>query len=417
MKRSEIFENYVKIAEEKAKQDKETANSLKKLEETGRRGMSPEEIAELYNVKTKQSPGQEYKDNMFETAHKEPVVLFNAYDKLNGLIENNIERQNILLRIVNKPSNGNQTNHKYAADLAKNLVRLSNSLSKQNPKLATLSDVCLNGLHKKALAPAFVIAPIAIALGALYAQQHMAATNVGYEKNSTALKAELEDLLTSSSSFGVGYNLKASFKAQMADLKAKVIEFDAEYAKIYPIIESIQKPRNAKELIELAKTSGKEIEAAYTELNSLIANYLPYFDKIAKNFSSTDFKESVIEDKGWMTNLVDKAEFLHGGKGLIADDFDDVVKYLKPYTESLLSTFKILKEAGSLEQKAKAELAEAASKTKALDTPEKKDRAKEADGFIGELGKMAPDFLKPASKVDKLTIDSEIKSLSNKIKL
>jgi hypothetical protein len=54
--------------------------------------------------------------------------------------------------------------------------------------------------------------------------------------------------------------------------------------------------------------------------------------------------------------LTDKTQILHGGAGLIADDFDDVVHAIVPYKKSVDEILKILMDAKSIEQNAKNQL-------------------------------------------------------------
>src|SRR5574338_926186 len=112
MSKSEIFDSFVKIAEEQGLTSKD---SKKKLEETGRAGSDDiSTIEALYGVKPDTAKGADYKKNIMEVAHPNSVVISPSYDKLNGLVENNIERQNILLHIVNKTPDGISTQRKYA---------------------------------------------------------------------------------------------------------------------------------------------------------------------------------------------------------------------------------------------------------------------------------------------------------------
>ena len=114
--RSEIFDNYVKIAEEKGIVSKDAPEKAKKiLEETGRAdSRSIKDIEKLYGVKNDTLKSMEYKRNIIEDAHPDSIVIAPSYDKLNGLVENNNERQDIMLRLVNKMPNGQLDNHKYA---------------------------------------------------------------------------------------------------------------------------------------------------------------------------------------------------------------------------------------------------------------------------------------------------------------
>jgi hypothetical protein len=50
----------------------------------------------------------------------------------------------------------------------------------------------------------------------------------------------------------------------------------------------------------------------------------PFINQIINDFNNEGYKQRAIAQKGWMSSLVDATEVLHGGGGLIADDFDDV---------------------------------------------------------------------------------------------
>jgi len=91
---------------------------------------------------------------------------------------------------------------------------------------------------------------------------------------------------------------------------------------------------------------------------------LPYVISIENNFASEGFKARQIQDKGWMSSLVDKMQVLHGGKGLIADDFDDVVRAIAPYKKSIADILQILKNAESLEVSARRQIEQASQESK-----------------------------------------------------
>lgn len=109
------------------------------------------EIEALYNVKPEKPKDMEYTSNISEVAHKTPVVLFQSHDKINSLVENINERQNIMVNILRKVPNGHLTNKRYAQDLGMSLIRIANDMDNQNKEeLRVLADVCANQLHKTA---------------------------------------------------------------------------------------------------------------------------------------------------------------------------------------------------------------------------------------------------------------------------
>ena len=153
MKNSDIFNEYAKIALEKSliSEAKEDAKSI--LEKTRRAdSQSISDIAALYGIKPDQIKEYEYEKNIAEVAHPNAAVVSPSHDKLNGLVENINERQNILLNIVNKPVNGLNLYHKYAEEeLIKSLIRTANHMDNLNQEdLRVLADDCIYGLKKKA---------------------------------------------------------------------------------------------------------------------------------------------------------------------------------------------------------------------------------------------------------------------------
>lgn len=156
---SDIFDEYAKLAIEKGiiKVAKDTAESkeLKKYKNDSypRAGSDTIDIIEKkYNTKPDKPKSQQYEKNIMEIAHPNKVILNPAYDKINALIENNIERQKIMINITQKPVNGHLTQHKYAeAALAKSLIAVANDLDNKNIELLRkLADECIEDLHKKA---------------------------------------------------------------------------------------------------------------------------------------------------------------------------------------------------------------------------------------------------------------------------
>lgn len=369
MSNSDILNNFIKIAEEKGLiSDKAPEKAQQILEKTHRAdSLSIADIEKLYGIKSDMAPDNKYNRNIVENAHPESYVAFNAHDKLNGLVENNNQRQDIILNILNKTPNGHLTQHKYAEkDLILSLVRVGNDLDNQNKeKLRVLSDTCLMQVSKPLKKEGgWGLVAIPVLLGALYLQQHMAFANEGFEKNHQKLSAEIDDLLNSTSSWGVGYSYKSDFKTMLGDFKEKLNNFYNLYVKTAPIITDLEKPRTAKELMEmeLAKQSQTDsVVKAYGVMKSATTNMLPYIITIEKNFSSEAYKARQVEDKGFMSSMIDSVQLLHGGKGVVADDFDDVVRAIAPYKQSVKELVDLFKNAESIEKSAQQKIQEASS--------------------------------------------------------
>ncbi len=143
---SDIFNSFIEISENKGLVSLAEDDSKKALDKNPRAdSLTKEKIGKLYGLKPESPKEMNYKNNIMEVAHPKPVVIQDAYDKLNGLVENNIERQNAILKIVNKKTNGLLMQHKHAQDeMTRSLVRVANLLeSKSESELAKLADECL----------------------------------------------------------------------------------------------------------------------------------------------------------------------------------------------------------------------------------------------------------------------------------
>src|SRR5574339_473388 len=154
-RRSEIFDSFVKIAQEKGMISEDAPEKAqKKLEKDPRAdSLDISAIEALYGTKPDRPKDMDYKYNIIEDAHPNSVVISPSYDKLNGLVENDQERQDIILHILEKTPNGHLTQHKYAEkELVLTLVRLGNALDLQKQdELRVLADTCLDQVAHKDL--------------------------------------------------------------------------------------------------------------------------------------------------------------------------------------------------------------------------------------------------------------------------
>jgi hypothetical protein len=371
MRHSEIFDEFAKIAQEKGLISKSTPEEIKKKLEINPRmdSLDISAIEALYGVKPDAPSGMKYKRNIIEDAHQNPVVISPSYDKLNGLVENINERQNILRHIVQKTPNGHLTQRKYAEQqLLLSLVRIGNDLdNKHKEKLRVLADVCLEQattITKKAIAPAVLATPIligvAVILGAVYLQQHLPFTDEGFTKNHQKLIAEIDDLLDDNAGFFIGNTYSQNFLNQMRNFRQLLMNFFNTYQKVLPIINELQKPRTASELVELAKSQpGDTIVNAYRMFAKEAEEILPAIEQVIDNFRSKTYKSEQTKEKGVINDLIDRVRFLHGDGGLVADDFDDVMRALTPYKKSIQEILNILSKSKSLAENARQRMQEA----------------------------------------------------------
>lgn len=338
MRRSDIFDSFVKIAEEKGLISKSSPEENKAdLEKTHRAdSLSIDDIAHLYGVKPDAPAGAKYKRNIIEVAHPEPQVIAPAYDNLNGLVENENERQNILLHIVNKTNDGSIVQRKYAEkQLIMSLVRVGNDMDNRGQdELCALADICLRqsspGPIRKQAQLQVIIPLVAAVIGGIYAKQHLRFHSDGFERDYEKAVAELDDLINSNSNWGVGYEYKPEFIAQLNDIKNKLNQLNTAVQSVLPELDKLSAPKSGTELVQLAQQPNThEALHALQQFKKTVSEVYPYLRQVVTNFSNEGFKQRQIENKGFLTNIVDSTDVLHGGKGLIADDFDDVVHALQ----------------------------------------------------------------------------------------
>jgi hypothetical protein len=145
--RSEVFDNYAKIMQEAGLI--KTAEENKPASKT--RSDVDDAIKYLYNLEIETNNS---KDNILDQAHPDSVIIAPSYDKVNGLVENLKERQNIMIGIVNRPNTGKGTTcHKYASaydELLKELISIGFYMdSVNNEKIMKQADSCSQQLVKK----------------------------------------------------------------------------------------------------------------------------------------------------------------------------------------------------------------------------------------------------------------------------
>lgn len=381
MRKSDVFDSFVKIAEEKGLLSEASPEENKEVLERTRRAdsLTIAEIAKLYGIKPPAPPDAEYKKNIMERAHPDPVIIAPSYDKLNGLVENNNERQNILLHIVNKQSpDGQLTQRKYARKkLLMSLVKIGNEMDNRcQNDLRKLSDVCLQQasnptLKKQAIIP--IIIGIAAVVGVLYAQQHLPDHIQGLKLDFDRLISELDDFINSSTGWGFGTSYTEGFVNKVKDIKNKATELLFAAQKLLPILDQIQTPRTGAELASLQHTEQAQTAvSALEEFKTIWQNLSSYFKAVTTEFQSEQYKIRQVKDKGFFQKMVDSTNVLHGGWGLFSDDFDDVVRALTTFIKDVESIQKELVSSTKAEVDAQSKLDQASnSGNSAPSTPEK----------------------------------------------
>jgi hypothetical protein len=242
-------------------------------------------------------------------------------------------------------------------------------------------------------------------MGIVYMNQHLADVDQGIKQDGSRLMSELEDFRSADVTLGFGHKYDAKLNDDVASLESKINEFMSVYSSTIPIIQNIEKPKDAKETIAMSQDAkNQSVVQAYENLRAITEQEIdPYLDKVEQNFSNPDYKAEHTIDKGAITSLLDSVPFLHGGKAsLTADDFDDVVNAITPFRAAIKRLLGVFAAAKDYADKLTADLAASQAKTESeLGTdPFKaapkttKDIDDEAGGLEKGLKEMVPDWLK-----------------------
>lgn len=187
---SKIFDEYAKIAEERGLISKEAYPMDQRMES---RTLSDIEI--LYGIKPN---GKDEKD-IVEQAHPETAVVAPAYDKMNGVVENQNQLADVMRYIALRPPNGLYQQKRFVSaqqDLVESLVRIGFLMdNKGEEDLMKLADSCAGRLEKKALPVAVpIIAGIVGALGLLAVLNRTDNSLQNVVNNTESVIRELNDL-------------------------------------------------------------------------------------------------------------------------------------------------------------------------------------------------------------------------------
>lgn len=350
---SEIFEEYAKIAQAKGliknAQKVKESKELKDYKEAvyPRVGSDTISIIEaLYGIKTETPKGMEYEKNIMEDAHPNQVIIAPSYDKLNGLIENNIERQRIIINITQKPVNGHSIQKKYASELMSELVKTATDLDNHDlDQLRELADTCLvqlNEMNKVAIGPLAIAAIAAAVVGAAYLYNHINDPDQGLVKNIANAISHIDSLIGEDWFHQTFYaTLKPEFLVNLKKLRTDLQTLKQAADEFNSIEEKLHQLKTLPELVATSQDSGQDIIQKAEAFRHVLQNIIPEINQSIDLFSSAKIHDLAIKDETWFSGLVSKIEpLLHGGWGLFADRFDDIKHALVPLKESIEATAK-----------------------------------------------------------------------------
>jgi len=331
--KSEVFEEYMNIMKNGLTKNAQRANinDRTKIEKTYR---NEEDVIK-------------YNKNLMQEAHPNKVIFGPSYDPTNSLVENNIERQNIMLNIVNKTPTGQLDYKKYAEEKLKlSLIKVANELDFQNKdKLRVIADNCIDNIIKKQ-ADMLIAGGIAALLAMIYTYQHY--PSKFNASNITQSKSELLEAIaevTDSDTYFLemfGERFTADTTKNLKNLGMLAEEVTKKCKEIETYVYKYSKSaKSASDVLKISEQESKELSEAFNTFQEFLEKTLPEFRQAARIYSNTRLQNLATEDKGFFTNLVDKAQVLRGGYALFRNKLDEVADKISAF-EKIANDYKKL---------------------------------------------------------------------------
>ena len=338
MTRSNIFDEYARIA---LKQGLISNAEYADKEETTL-------IESLYGVK----PNETDSKHIMEQAHPESVVIAPSYDKLNGLVENELERHNIIVNIIGRPSTGISNHKKYAEnELIHELVRIANDLDNRGlDDLRLLADDCIERLSIKkeaflpALMPLLPYLATAIAFAGVVIYNNFALpSDQGIYVDVNKAEEEMRKLFDKDISTGLKSALREFIAGALDPLK--------EATKLYWNMEPIPYRYNSVEDFEKANQDPAIQEDIHTrtkiikDYQQAVLNTAPLLPRVIADIEQAHDRHFDQDGDTWATmkRLYEK---------VVHTDYREAADHLRTLAESLEAAKKDFIKADSIAKKA-----------------------------------------------------------------
>lgn len=306
-KNSEIFDEYAKIAEK-----------------MGLVSKAEEKVENVYNLQLKSVK------KLIEEAHPETVVQGPSYDKMNGVIENVQQQQDIMSMLALKTPTGFHDNTRYISasqDLLNSTLKIAIMLDNQNQELAAkLADTITQQIHKEAtfplLIPAAIAAVTALIGGAAYAGNHP--DSQGFKNDMLKTLDELDDV---KETYPQASSTLAPFEKLLKDTISNDTEFEKELESISNLILQIKTETNKDKKLALSKniistvfknSKDKKLEEMVKNLKNLSESIIDSIDTVKSFLESLNSgpKSTVME---WLTKVKEY---------VVQSDVEDVIDLL-----------------------------------------------------------------------------------------
>lgn len=319
---SDIFNEYAKLMSDKglvkeAQTKEDDGNS------TRRPGVDLEAIEMLYHVKPN---GEE--DHIMEQAHPDPVMIAPSYDRMNGLVENELERQNVTMQIAQNPNHGKLTHHRYVSahnELLQEVIKSACLLdNKGQDDLMKLADACAQQLSNYELpvkeAGAFLYVLPAMAVGVMALINHFGgAVDAGVLVNIDRAIEELSDITEDADLMPGQTQDINSLISNLRELK--MMHQDLSRFSVDPEAENVTADLN----------EGKSTLNKYVHKSQEVIKQIDYLLRIMSSVRDNSDTSSILSD--WLGDtgvLIEK-----GIEYLWSDEIKDAMQIIKTLRSSL----------------------------------------------------------------------------------
>lgn len=282
----DIFNQYVKNLNEKGLiRQAQRSDEVKALTEEDKLKDSQykETIELLYGVKPN---GKD--DDVLDRAHPVPVIGGPSYDRINGLVENLKEQQDIDIGKIFQPQRAKLTQTRYAIELQNQLLSLGHLLDQQegSEDLVRLADGCADRINKEAIAWIPIAVGIAAVMGFAALVNHLGNHSDIIRDCDSALSA-LDEALP----------LVPTISSQMNELKESIIYMEGLVKDILGTnidSKNLSNVLREEKVKEIAAKINHYKKAANILSTSISSTFIPLIStQRTKNPSTSDFWEGL----------------------------------------------------------------------------------------------------------------------------
>jgi len=287
MRDSEIFNNYIRLAEDAGLIGEDEFNKTADPNDKTRYDRySFSDLEALYGHKL--GPNDKEGDSIVDVAHPETAVAVPAYDAMNSVVENLHQRNDIMTYVALKDPDGHLVQRRYVAaqqKLINSLVSVGFEMdSLEEAGLMSLADDCAGSIIKKEAALKkeswFQLALMALSFAPMvydWAVNKGASKTVDKKtgkvnpKAASKLSPFIKSRVAQSFKYGLGMiGLYTVYKAVRNRVASSADKVDQDADELVAVLDKFQQylPGSVKQYMSTFKQKVQAVKAAYTALDS-----------------------------------------------------------------------------------------------------------------------------------------------------